>query len=158
MFGKGLLGLGGGAAIAVATLAASPSLQQVDRGEQILNVSCTGCHDARPIQTQALDKDGWTRVVSAMVEKGAEIKPDDVPVLIEYLVNNHGPLPDGAGKAILLNVCTQCHDLKRVLQHGATREQWEETLGAMLNEGAPLSEQDFPVLLAYLARNFKPPQ
>ena len=55
-------------------------------------------------------------------------------------------------------MCTQCHDLNRVIQHGATREQWEETLGAMLNEGAPLSEQDFPVLLAYLARNFKPPQ
>jgi hypothetical protein len=158
MFGKGLLGVAFVTAITAATLAASPSLQQVDRGEQILNVSCTGCHDARPIQTQALDKAGWTKVVSAMVEKGAEIKPDDVPVLIEYLVNNQGPLPDGAGKAILLNVCTQCHDLKRVIQHGATREQWEETLGAMLNEGAPLSEQDFPVLLAYLARNFKPPQ
>jgi cytochrome c5 len=158
MFGSRLLGLSGGTAIAVATLAASPSLQQVDRGEQILNVSCTGCHDARPIQTQAMDKDAWTKVVSAMVEKGAEIKPDDVPVLIEYLVDNHGPLPEGAGKAILLNVCTQCHDLKRVLRHGATREQWEETLGAMLNEGAPLSEQDFPVLLAYLAKNFKPPQ
>jgi len=26
----------------------------------------------------------------------------------------------------------------------------------MLNEGAPLSEQDLPVLLGYLATNFKP--
>src|SRR4029450_11333109 len=125
MFGKGPLGAAVAVAIVVATLAAGPSLRQGDRGEQILNVSCTGCHDARPIQTQALDKDGWTKVVSVMVEKGAEIKPDDVPVLIEYLVNNHGPLPDGAGKAILLNVCTQCHDLKRVIQHGATREHAE---------------------------------
>src|SRR4029453_5134604 len=139
MFGKGLLRAAVVVAIVVATLAASPSLEQVDRGEQILNVSCTGCHDARPIQTQALDKEGWTKVVSAMVTKGGGNKPHDVTVLIDYLVNNPGPLPDGAGKAILLNVCTQCHDLKRVIQHGATREQWEETLGAMLNEGAPLS-------------------
>ena len=42
------------------------------------------------------------------------------------------------------------------MQNGGTREQWEETLSAMLNEGAPLSDQDFPVLLNYLARNFKP--
>ena len=75
MFGKGLLGAAVVTAIAVATLAASPSLQQVDRGEQILNVSCTGCHDARPIQTQALDKDGWTKVVSAMVEKERRLSP-----------------------------------------------------------------------------------
>jgi cytochrome c5 len=141
---------------AAAALAASPRPQQVDRGEQILNGSCITCHDARPIRTQALDKDGWTKMVAGMVEKGAEVKPEDLPVLIEYLVNNHGPLPEGAGKNVLLNVCTECHDLKRVLRHGATREQWEETLIAMLNEGAPLTEQDFPVLLAYLARNFKP--
>jgi hypothetical protein len=46
--------------------------------------------------------------------------------------------------------------LKRVLRHGATREEWEDTLSAMLNEGAMLSDEDFPVLLTYLARNFKP--
>jgi hypothetical protein len=49
-----------------------------------------------------------------------------------------------------------CHTLKRVKQHGATAEEWQETLVAMLNEGAPLSEQDLPVVLAYLARNFRP--
>jgi len=47
-----------------------------------------------------------------------------------------------------------CHDLSRVKRTTATREEWEDTLGAMLNEGAMLSEQDFPVLLNYLARNF----
>ena len=44
--------------------------------------------------------------------------------------------------------------LSRVKRTTATREEWEDTLGAMLNEGAMLSEQDFPVLLNYLARNF----
>jgi cytochrome c5 len=128
-----------------------------DRGEQIQNGSCsTTCHDLRPIQTQALDKDGWTKIVASMVDKGAQVKPDEVPVLVDYLVKSHGPLPDGAGKLILLNTCTLCHELDRVIRQGGTSEQWEETLSAMLNEGAMLSEQDFPVLLAYLAKNFKP--
>ncbi len=138
------------AAVAVA------SGQTSDKGEQIQNASCLGCHDLRPIQTQALDKDGWTKVVASMVDKGAEVKPDESGPLVDFLVKNHGPLPDGAGKTILLNTCTVCHDLGRVRRQGGTRDDWNDILGAMLNEGAMLSEQDYPVLLAYLVRNFKP--
>ena len=131
--------------------------QEPEKGEQIQNLSCsTTCHDLRPIQTQALDKDGWTKIVATMVDKGAQVKPEETPVLVDYLVKSHGPLPDGPGKLILLNTCTLCHELDRVMRQAGTREQWEETLGAMLNEGAMLSDQDFPVLLAYLAKNFKP--
>ena len=128
-----------------------------DKGEQIQNGSCmTACHDLRLIQTQALDKDGWTKTVAAMIEKGAMVKAADVPFLVDFLVKNHGPLPDGAGKTILLNTCTLCHDLGRVRRQGGTREDWDDTLSAMLNEGAMLSEQDYPVLLSYLTRNFRP--
>ena len=129
---------------------------QTDKGEQIQNANCLGCHDLRPIQTQALDKDGWTKMIASMVDKGAEVKPDELAPLVDFLVKNHGPLPDGAGKTILLNTCTVCHDLGRVRRQGGTRDDWNDILGAMLNEGAMLSEQDYPVLLAYLARNFKP--
>ena len=85
------------------------------RGEQILNQSCSSCHELRNIDTQAMDKDAWTKVISSMIEKGSSIKPEDVPGFVDYLVRKHGPLPEGAGKKILLNVCTQCHDLERVL-------------------------------------------
>jgi mono/diheme cytochrome c family protein len=139
-----------------ATLAAGRSVQQSERGEQLVNGSCTGCHDLRPIQTQALDQESWTSTVQTMIEKGAKVSPDDIPIVVEYLVRNHGPLPDGPGKKIVLNTCTVCHDLRRVREHGATPEDWQETLIAMLNEGAALSDDDFPVVLGYLARNFKP--
>jgi len=138
-----------------AAVTAGQGASQIDKGEQVMNVSCASCHDLRPIQTQALDSDGWSGVVAAMIDKGAEVAKPDVPVLVEYLARNHGPLPDGPGKKILLNTCTVCHDLMRVRRNLATREEWEDTLGAMLNEGAMLSEEDFPVLLNYLARNFK---
>jgi cytochrome c5 len=126
-----------------------------DKGEQAQNAACLGCHDLRPIQTAAYDKAGWTMLIDSMIQKGAEVKTADKPVLIEFLVRNHGPLPAGAGKDILLNTCTLCHDLGRVRAHTVSREEWEETLLAMLNEGAMLSDQDFPVLLNYLARNFR---
>ena len=126
-----------------------------DKGEQIQNGACLSCHDLRPIQTAAYDKAGWTMAIDSMIQKGADVKAADKPVLIDFLTRNHGPLPDGPGKDILLNTCTVCHDLGRVRIHTVSREEWEETLSAMLNEGAMLSDQDFPVLLNYLARNFR---
>ena len=127
----------------------------VDKGEQAMNVGCLTCHDLRPIQMTALDAEGWTGVVGAMIEKGAPVETPDIPILVEYLARNYGPLPDGPGKKILLTTCTVCHDLQRVRRTAASREHWSDILGAMLNEGAMLSEEDFPVLLSYLARNFR---
>jgi len=154
-FGKTGLWLGITFAMAAFALAAGQGIE-TEKGEQILSQACLSCHDPRPIQMEALDADGWTKIVNAMIQKGAQVKPADVPVFVDYLVRKHGPLPDGAGKAIVLNVCTMCHDLDRVLMHGATREEWEDTLLSMLNEGAPLSDEQFPLVLNYLARNFKP--
>jgi cytochrome c5 len=157
-----IAGFLGCAALALALVAARSTVvasgqgdAQAEKGEQIQNASCISCHDLRPIQTQALDANGWTKMVASMVEKGAEVKAEDVPALVAYLVKSHGPLPDGPGKTILLNTCTVCHDLGRVRRQGGSREDWDDTLGAMLNEGAMLSEQDYPVLLDYLTRNFK---
>jgi cytochrome c5 len=141
--------------LASAAVALGAGTAQMEKGEQIQNVSCANCHDLRPIQTQALDHDGWTGVVDAMIDRGADIRKEDIPVLVDYLVANYGPLPDGAGKRILLNNCTLCHDLSRVKRRLSTREEWEELLSAMLNEGAMLSDQEFPVLLNYLATHFK---
>ena len=130
-------------------------LPPVNPGEKIVNTACTTCHELRPLETTALDAEGWTKIVDAMVGKGAEVKKDDVPVLVKYLANVYGPLPDGPGKAILLNICTQCHTLNRVKLRRGDRQSWDDLLSHMLNEGAPLSDDDYPVLLNYLARNFR---
>lgn len=144
-------------ATATAVLAAGQTAQDSEKADRILNVSCmTSCHDLRPIHVQALDKDGWTQVVGAMVEIGAKVGKEEAPLLVEYLVRHHGPVPDGPGKEILLNICTQCHDLTRVREQGATAKEWQETLLAMINEGASLTDEDFVVILRYLARNFPP--
>jgi len=136
--------------------AARQDAPKPERGEQIMNTVCATCHDLRPIDTAALDEAGWTKEVKSMIEQGAEVKADDVPVLVDFLVKRNGPLPEGPGKDVLLNICTRCHDLQRVRRERNTAEGWLEILDAMLNEGAPLPEKDLPVLLRYLARNFAP--
>jgi hypothetical protein len=135
------------------------AFERFQRAERVMNMSCsvTGCHTVRRIQTSAMDKEGWTKTVDAMIEKGAKLEaPEDKDILIEYLVQQHGPLPEGEGRAILLNTCTICHDLQRVRTRRATPEGWKELLEEMIFEGAPLSDDNIPILLIYLSRNFRP--
>ena len=92
------------------------AFERFQRAERVMNLSCSvsGCHTIRPIQTAAKDEAGWTQTIAMMVEKGAKITPEDTDVLKDYLVRYHGPLPEGDGRAVLLNICTMCHDLKRI--------------------------------------------
>ena len=146
------------ACVALSTMAlvfaSSGRAQDPEPGERIMNASCQGCHTVRNIQTQALDTAAWTKTVATMVEKGAKVSKEDVPVLVDYLARHHGPVPEGRGKAILLNICTMCHDLGRIRLGRRSPEEWEETLVSMLNEGAPLSDDAFPVIHEYLSEHF----
>ena len=125
-----------------------------DKGERLMNASCQGCHAVRVIQVQAKSAEEWAKTVDAEIARGAKVAKEDIPVLVEYLTDHQGPLPDGRGKAIVLNVCTMCHDLTRIRRGHRSPDEWEETLNAMLNEGAPLSDDQFPIVHAYLSRNF----
>lgn len=156
-FSLGTLALG--SAIGVrANAAAAPASRmaqvEVDPGERILNASCQDCHDLHSVQTAAMDEAGWTKTVNTMIEMGATVAPEDVPVLVKYLAFKHGPVPDGPGKSILLNTCTMCHDLARIKFGRRSSEEWEETLVSMLNEGAPLNEADFVTIHHYLSEHF----
>ena len=135
-------------------VAGQGSAQESEPGERIMNASCQGCHTVRAIQVQAMDAEGWTKSITTMIDKGAKVSKDDMPVLVDYLAKHHGPIPDGPGKQIVLNTCTMCHDLGRIRLGPRSPEEWEETLVSMLNEGAPLSEEDFPVIHAYLSEHF----
>jgi cytochrome c5 len=146
------------AAALLLALAGSTDAQKENPGERILLQRCQGCHDLRPIQTSAMDAAQWTKTIETMIkENGAEVATDEIPVLVKYLVQNFGPVPDGPGKEILLNTCTMCHDLGRIKTARRSAEEWEETLNSMLNEGAPLSDEQFPVIHRYLSRYFGVP-
>jgi len=152
---RGVGWLVAGSAVSLIFVAAVTSgAQDTDPGETIMNAACQSCHNVRVIQVQAMDVDGWTKRVSQEIEKGAKVSKEDVPALVNYLVRTHGPLPDGPGKEVILNTCTQCHDLFRIKANRRSPDEWEETLISMLNEGAQLNDEEFARVHQYLSRNF----
>ena len=63
-------------------------------------------------------------------------------------------LPDGAGKDLVMNVCTVCHDLVRITSKRKTKEEWNEIVDQMATKGAKASDEEFDTIVNYLAKNF----
>src|SRR3989442_851664 len=103
-FIRGKTGLWLAATIATAAFAFArgQDASQTEKAERILNNIGAACHNLRKIQTQALDEEGWTKIVNSMVEKGGKVPKDDIPLFVNYLVDTFGPLPEGKGKDIVL--------------------------------------------------------
>jgi cytochrome c5 len=141
-------------AAAVLFTAATSSAQRPSEGQELVEKRCQGCHNLRRVDTAAKDAKGWQDTIQVMIQDGAEVTESEIPVMVQYLTREHGPVPEGPGKAILLNTCTMCHNLQRIKNGRRSPEEWEETLLAMLNEGAPVSDEQFPVIHAYLSKNF----
>jgi hypothetical protein len=46
--------------------------------------------------------------------------------------------------------------LAKLKGHEYTRDQWENVTKGMIFEGAPVTEEEFSLILDYLAKNFGP--
>jgi mono/diheme cytochrome c family protein len=67
-------------------LAPGPGLDKVQQ-------NCVSCHslDYIPLNSPFLDQKGWEATVAKMTKAyGAPIKPEDAPVIAEYLARNYG--------------------------------------------------------------------
>jgi len=157
------------ATLALATVAFAavqdPQLPEGD-GKKVLQNACTACHGLDGVVKLHLDKDGWEGLVSSMVSNGAQVDSKDMPVLIDYLVKNFGTAKpagqapagaannDGAGKKILEDVCTTCHDLDLVAGQHMSKDEWQSVVASMVAKGASLSDKDAPVLVDYLTKTY----
>jgi mono/diheme cytochrome c family protein len=65
-------------------------------------------------------------------------------------------LPEGPGRALMLQACIQCHDFKSVVSQRKTVEAWRRTINEMIWRGAPLLADEAAVLADYLAASFGP--
>jgi competence protein ComEA len=63
-------------------------------------------------------------------------------------------LPDGPGKDVTVAACAPCHEARRAASARLTREGWAAVIDSMQKRGAQVSEQDFPIILDYLATHF----
>lgn len=63
-------------------------------------------------------------------------------------------LPDGAGKDVVVKVCTVCHELTRITSKKKTKEEWSDTVDKMAMRGAKASDEEFEAIVNYLALHF----
>jgi len=65
-------------------------------------------------------------------------------------------LPDGPGKTQIETACTACHDISQVTSQRKTAAEWGDTVDQMIARGAQVSDDDYPVIVKYLGKNFAP--
>jgi len=58
----------------------------------ILQGACTMCHGVDFIVEHRKDRDDWDFTVHRMMDKGAELTPDDAALLVDYLAKTYPPL------------------------------------------------------------------
>jgi competence protein ComEA len=64
-------------------------------------------------------------------------------------------MPEGAGKEQTIRVCGVCHEAAKATSVKLTREGWMETIDRMKEFGATGSDEEFKVILEYLATHFE---
>ena len=61
-------------------------------GREVVEKICAGCHDLGPItDSVGGTRDDWNEVVQSMIAMGAEIKPEQVALITDYLAQNFPP-------------------------------------------------------------------
>src|SRR5215470_4861875 len=168
VFGRTAMWLWATLAVATMAFAAVQDLPDGD-GKKILQNSCTACHGLDGVVKLKLDKAGWEGLVASMVSNGAQVDSKDFPVLVDYLVKNFGPAGaagparqaqggggnnDTAGKKILEDSCTTCHDLDLVAGQHLSKDEWQQIVASMIAKGAAVGEKDLPVLVDYLTKTY----
>ncbi len=66
-------------------------------------------------------------------------------------------LPDGNGKETFVQMCANCHALKRVVKIRYPKKFWESVVDDMVSRGAEGTEEEAAVVISYLSRNFGKP-
>lgn len=64
-----------------------------DANRNLVIGNCVGCHslDYIPMNSVFLDRKGWEATVAKMINAmGAQIRKEDVPVIVDYLTRNYG--------------------------------------------------------------------
>lgn len=127
--------------------------------EKLVETVCTGCHSMDKITQRQATTEEWRKTVQDMVAKGAPLGPDEADAVAEYLGKKYGLSEDAKlarGKKLVESVCILCHEFARISTEQLTRDQWAGEIRGMLEEGAPLNDDEFEMVLDYLTKTYGP--
>ena len=92
--------------------------------------------------------------ISKMIVRRAPLATILMPLLFAPVVPAQDNLPEGPGKELLMNVCTQCHTLNRVTEKKLAKDEWNDIVDKMAAKGARASDEEFDTIVNYLTKNF----
>lgn len=161
----------GACCVALLALALEAQKQELPPGpvQEKAQTACLACHDGRIIVQQHLSRRGWTKSVDKMIRWGAQVAPEDREALIDYLLQNFGPvtegagpgakseLAEGAGAKVARAACLGCHDADVVTEQQLDQRGWTRMVDKMVRWGAVVRAEDRASLLNYLTTNYGPP-
>ncbi len=139
-------------------------------GKAMVTSVCTTCHSLGNVVNTRSSRDDWEQSVNEMIARGAQIFPDEMETIVNYLAANYGSQSAGsassgsggsmsslsAGQQLFQDKCFQCHgdtmwrDLKQ------DRRSWEGTLYRMVGRGALWTEDEIGQMADYLAGAYGP--
>jgi cytochrome c5 len=153
-------------------------------GKALVLGTCTQCHSLGAIVLQRKSAAQWGKTVSDMISRGAQIRPDEIAPISNYLAHGFGPdaplsgaasektaapqnvsaarseriatdaFPDGSAKVVILRSCSECHGLSKITAQNKDEAGWLASLKDMVRLGAQLRPEEVTVVAAYLAKNF----
>ena len=143
--------------IAVASLAAQQSTSsEDDKGKALVQSKCTVCHGLEEVQAANLDKAGWKELVESMRTKGADLKDEEVPVIVNYLAKTYSRDSGADAKKLVEGSCGSCHGIDIVQSAQMSKEEWTGVVREMISYGADIKESQVSDVADYLARNYGP--
>lgn len=129
-------------------------------GQKIVASTCGACHGLETVTGAHQSQKDWQATVEDMNDKGAGLNAADLKTVVSYLSANFPPvpkkivLPDGPGKDLVADACTQCHTLDRVVRQHMDKTGWQGTIEDMEARGLDLSTSDEAAIVAYLTAHY----
>ncbi|MGA2393451.1 MAG: hypothetical protein ABSH03_08900 [Candidatus Lustribacter sp.] len=136
-------------------------------GADIIAVTCSQCHGLNALTQLRMSGPAWRHQIYDMIERGAQVRPDQVDTMVNYLQTHLGPgipfpgpspapvtLAPGNGADVVQTRCSLCHGVDRVVTVKRTPAQWTAILNRMVYYGAPITADQQKAVFDYLSKNY----
>ena len=127
-----------------------------------LVAACSTCHTLEIVTEKRWTEARWRETVDAMVARGAPLKKEEFADVVGYLTRHFGTSSSSSkpaaakdrGRVLVEDICSLCHELDRIKVQEFTREEWTSEIKGMISEGAPVTDEEFELIVDYLASNY----
>jgi mono/diheme cytochrome c family protein len=58
------------------------------------------------------------------------------------------------GRELFEDICSYCHSLHKVDGQQLSKEEWRGLIKGMISEGAPVTDEEFSMIVDYLAKHY----